>query len=502
MTLAQTFAVTGDRVYLDELLSQWSGWIEVNPYRSGINWASPLEVAVRLISWTLAFQFIDAHISQEIRSTIIRSIRQQASFLSSHLSIDKIVRTNHLIGEAAGLYIIASSFSFRESHRWKKTAQLIVEEEINDQTFEDGVSREQSSSYHRFDIDFFLLAFLAARKSATPFSSLFGMRLQKMIHYLDALQTPDSALPRYGDCDNGRGFVLAPALSFWDPRGLIAAAGCILQDDELFNKDFLNEESFWLLSESEWNSALTRKPRKSSRGPLTLLSESGHIVIRNDKRGDYCFFRAGEFGLGGSGFSSHSHNDLFSPILYVGGALIFTDTGTSVYSGSDEERDHLRSAKAHNTTTAPSWEYFEPLRRFGWKKCISGKIFHAGNPQSEISVECGYEVSAVNAFSRTIGYRPKEGRFTIEDRVGDGSTELNTYFHLDRGLTVRSRPDGVIIRKGKKNVARFDFSDNLSLQVEKNWISSSYGTKEPSLVLRFTWNSGANRSGLFSISRA
>ena len=233
ITLGQAYCVSGDRMYLDELTSQWLHWIEQNPYRSGINWASPLEIGVRLISWTLAFQFVEDHLSQKDRTAIAKSVWEQLSFLSTHLSTDKIVRTNHLIGEAAGLFIAASSFSFHDSEKWMRRGHEILEQEILTQTFEDGVSKEESSSYHRFDVDFFLISCIKAKRSSLAFSARFTERLQKMLRYLLILQSPGFTLPAYGDCDNGRGFILAPSLNFWDTRGLIAAGGIILQNEEM-----------------------------------------------------------------------------------------------------------------------------------------------------------------------------------------------------------------------------------------------------------------------------
>ena len=220
VALGQAFYVSGDRVYLDELVAQWLHWIDENPYRSGINWASPLEIGIRLISWTLTFQFIQDQLSEKVRTAILKSTWEQMSFLSSHLSLDKIVRTNHLIGETAGLFVAASSFLFNESKRWKKRGQKILEREILTQVFDDGVSREQSASYHRFDVDFFLLSCLCARKSASPFSVPFVEKLQKMMRYLFILQSPGFGIPAYRRLRRRPGFHVSPFCKFLGCAGI------------------------------------------------------------------------------------------------------------------------------------------------------------------------------------------------------------------------------------------------------------------------------------------
>ena len=136
----------------------------------------------------------------------------------------------------------------------EKKGKKILEREILTQVFDDGVSREQSASYHRFDVDFFLLSCLCARKSASPFSVPFVEKLQKMMRYLFILQSPGFGIPAYGDSDDGRGFTLPLPVNFWDVRGLIAAGGAVFQSEEIPIASFLNEESFWLLNEAEWNS--------------------------------------------------------------------------------------------------------------------------------------------------------------------------------------------------------------------------------------------------------
>jgi len=51
VVLAKAYLLTRDERFTKELLAQWYSWQEQNPYPSGINWASSLEVAFRSLSW-------------------------------------------------------------------------------------------------------------------------------------------------------------------------------------------------------------------------------------------------------------------------------------------------------------------------------------------------------------------------------------------------------------------------------------------------------------------
>jgi len=501
VTLAQAYSLSGDRTYADELESQWLDWIKENPYRVGINWASPLEVGLRLISWTLAFQFIEAHLTKEVRSTITSSIAQQASFLASHLSVDKIVRTNHLIGETAGLFITAASFSFEGSKQWMQAARGILEKEIQAQIFDDGAGKEQSAAYHRFDTELLLLAFIKAQKKSFPFSPLFAERLQKMLRCLYRFKTPTCEMPPFGDSDDGRGFSLSPSLNFRDVRGLIALGGFALNIEELSIPAFLNEESFWFFTEREWTSAKEKRTNLLS-GNCVVSRESGHVVIRNAETDgmDYCFFRAGPFGLGGDGFCSHSHNDLFSPILYIHGESILADTGTSVYLGNDPERDYLRSAEAHNTTVSPGWNFFKSQKWFGWKKVVDGRIIREDQTSQEISVECGFDEAAGIPYSRTIVYRPHDHSFRIEDRFDEDVRGVHSYFHLDPSLTIEKGIGDIALVKNNNRIVRCSYSDMVKPEIEEGWISKGYGIKERAMIIHFVWNAAAKQPMNFTFA--
>jgi hypothetical protein len=502
VTLAQTFYLSGDQTYLDELVMQWSDWIENNPFRIGINWASPLEISIRLISWTLAYQFIEAHLKQAHRIAILQSIFQHISYLATHLSTDKIVRTNHLIGETAGLFVAASCYSFNEALQWRKKGRNILESEIQTQTFSDGVSKEQSSSYHRFVVDFLLLAFLAG-KTNSEFSNEFRNRLYKMIEYLQRIQTPEYTLPPYGDCDNGRGFILAPNLDFWNVRGEIATGFSLLGNGKNFPGHYLNEESFWLLNEEEFNAGKSF-PTVDKNNILTVFQKSCHVVIRSNETpsADFCFFRSGEFGIGGSGFSSHSHNDLFSPIIYLFGNLIFTDTGTSVYVGNDIDRDYLRSGEAHNSIVIDDARLFESRRWFGWRKVVSGRIIQTTQTENEIRVRCGYEEPAQIPYTRDIMYLSTERKFCIEDTFLNTVPLFHCYFHLHTSINVDAKTDHIIFLKNARPIAQLTFPKELRLNIENGWISRYYGEKIPSTILHFIGNAISKIPITFTLSGA
>ena len=58
VTLAQAHALTGDLRYALGIRAQIESWIEQCPVGRGPNWVSPLELGIRLINWSFAWQLI------------------------------------------------------------------------------------------------------------------------------------------------------------------------------------------------------------------------------------------------------------------------------------------------------------------------------------------------------------------------------------------------------------------------------------------------------------
>jgi len=204
--------------------------------------------------------------------------------------------------------------------------------------------------------------------------------------------------------------------------------------------------------------------------------------------------------MGGNGFCSHSHNDLFSPVIYLNGQLILTDTGTSIYIGNDTERDYLRSASAHNTTFVATWKFFKPKRWFGWEKTADGRILRKEERSNEFAVECGYKRPRNIPYTRTVFYQPDFHRFRIRDAFSENLENVHSYFHLAEGLNAVASKNKIQIIKNGILIGAINFPEYLSLKIETGWISKTYGVKEASEVLHFTWNASISNPVDFVIS--
>ena len=58
VVLGRAYRVTGNIHYAEEIVEQIESWLEQCPFGMGMNWRSPLELAIRLINWVWAIDLI------------------------------------------------------------------------------------------------------------------------------------------------------------------------------------------------------------------------------------------------------------------------------------------------------------------------------------------------------------------------------------------------------------------------------------------------------------
>lgn len=489
VVLARAYAASDDERYLRELTLQWSSWLQQCPFGLGMNWRSPLELAIRVINWALAWELTNggAALPAKLRDEILRSV-----YLHIWETARKYSRgssaNNHLIGEAAGVYVASVVFPFyREAATWRAQAFALLEREIIKQTFADGFTREQATGYHLFVVEFFTLAAIAAQRIGDPISQQYLQRLQAMHCALAAWREGGDA-PMVGDADDGA--VTDLASDALDPRPWLGIGAALFSDSTLARAaDRQFEAAGWLFG-SEALSAMAETDAHSKE-PLQprAFEEAGYYFLQcgvGDRRLS-ALFDCGPLGY--TAIAAHGHADALSFTLRAAGADVFVDPGTYDYFTYPSWREHFRGSRAHNTLTIDGVDQSEMRGPFMWgaraqsrclewqpdKLCVFGE--HDGYRRLTDPV----------THQRRIEIDAGQAALTISDQiVANGAHDAELWFHLAEDCRISgvdegkvrfswARGEGTLIAPEGTELTTFCGSE----APIAGWVSSGYHRKTP-----------------------
>lgn len=443
--LAEAALITKDKKYADEVERRLLSWIECNPFGNSVNWSSPLELGARIISWSVSLRLLrGAGFRVDENNAIQGSIYEHAAYLTAALSTDKIVRSNHLIGEVTGLYVVSSLFDYSGAVEHREQAKAILQDSVLKQTYPDGVSRESSGWYHGFVTDFAEVAARVAYTSNDAFGAEFNTRLREMLTYKNSILGADGII-KYGDFDNGKAIELP----------------------------------------SKWRDAVFGVSPVTSGERKNLFNDAKHVSAKLDS--NELFFRAGEFGWGGDGFSSHAHDDFLAPVVSMHRHPILVDPGTYVYNGDTENRDKYRVASYHNTIIIGDTSSPVLKPSFGWQKV---------RPDASIDffTENDDEVIAEASFGEWKGqhlrrFRLTKELFTLEDHFELKSTQaVQWHFHFHPRWRIE-KLEGFIfaLRDFRGHEFLFELSEGeLDFEVLDYDFSGSYMERSRAKKIRLT----------------
>jgi hypothetical protein len=315
VVLAQAFQRSGNTDFLNEIMNQLQSWFAANAYMRGINWTSALEVAFRVLSWIWVYSLAGHAMPQSLRRQFLNGIYQHGCYLERNLSVYFSPNT-HLLGEAVALHALGVLFpALPKSNRWKESGGNLVREAMDRQVRADGSHFEQSTYYHVYALDFFLLH--EALGGALP-----KEKLARMADYLAAIMGPRRVLPFIGDDDGGRLF---------HPYG----------DREKFGRATLS----------------TARTPEGSR----LFPDAGIAALIEDD-----LQIIADFGSFGEGSGGHSHSDTLSIVAFLRDEEILIDPGTYTYIAEPQMRDWFRGSSAHNTIRVDGLDQATPAGPFRW----------------------------------------------------------------------------------------------------------------------------------------
>ncbi len=436
VTLAKAYLLTADERYVQELKSQWLDWLAKNPPEYGINWTSPLEAAMRILSFTWALQMAkhSPAFDADFYLQILQSIAHHAEFISQNLSFYSSAN-NHLLGEALGLVYAGCYYpEFKSAPQWRELGFAILFDQIPKQIYSDGVIKEQTTYYQRYVFDFCLLTKLAADHIASELPPAFVRRMEKMAEFIHALLLEPGDVPHIGDDDGGQTLRLSESKS--NPYAvLLAKASCLFHRGDFKAKALQKcEEIWWLLGPTAYQAYQDLAP-VHRHSLVQEFREGGYIIFRSheDALPQRGVFDVGELGL--DEMASHGHADALSLVLSVAGEPILLDSGTFSYRGSRKWRNYFRSTHAHNTVVIDGESQSEMVGPFQWGWRAHVKLLSwATNPEGShaMAQHDGYRHKGV-LHTRKVLFDHLQ-QWSIKDILeGKGKHKIEVLWHFAPG---------------------------------------------------------------------
>jgi hypothetical protein len=463
-----------------------------------MNWRSGLELGIRLINWVWSIDLIEeSHvISGELRQRLLDSVARHIWEIDRKYSRGSSVG-NHLIGEAAGVFVATSYFqNLGHASKWRERSWEILNREIINQTYTDGGPREQTTGYHLFVLQFFVVAGIAARATGQGFPDSYWQRLEKMFEFLAILSEGGERLPMFGDGDDGYVLDLGQ-----DPRSvcewLAVGAALFGRSDFKAAAGGLSEPVAWLLGQSACDRYKAMPEVEGERCSSIALKESGYYLLQHGSLDSpdriSVVFDCAPLGL--EPLAGHGHADALSFTLRAFGRDILTDPGTYDYFSYSKWRQYFRSTRAHNTVVVDGRDQSEMLGRFLWgrkarARCLSwepsgvgGRVVgeHDGYTHLKDPVVHRREIE-LNSSLRTLVIR--------DDIMAGGTHDAALYFHLAEHCTVTSMGDNRFRVDVGPGTVEISLDPRLRVESFKGnedpicgWVSRGYHQKKASSAL-------------------
>ena len=501
VTLGQAYLLTKDDRYAEAFISQLTGWLDANPPRRGINWASALELSLRSIAWLWALPCFawSSRLTTTIIVRILKSLVQQGSYIESYLSYYFAPNT-HLTGEALGLFYLGTALPWvADASRWRALGIRILLEQLPRQVQPDGVYFEHASYYHRYTTDFYIHVILLARATGVALPSEVPETLARLLDHLVWITRPDGKSTLYGDDDGGRLLTLHQREA-GDFRDTLQVGAALCGGGAWkWAGGPVGPEVLWLLG-PEGLEAYDRAASVEPDSVIKRFPSSGFVVLRDgwQQRSSYVFVDAGSHGAMNS---VHAHADALSFEYASAGVTWIVDPGTYTYTKDRALRDEFRSSAAHNTLIVEGQPQSQPNGPFSWSH-IAETTLQELTATAEAAT-CMAEHNGYHRLNPPVSHqrsmhlvkrpdRPSGSYLLIEDRITtDGSYRYQLRFHLapdckpshGNGGFVLHHPNGPQLAVGIWMVDDKRVGTAVPIGVEEGWVSPEYAQRVRAAVL-------------------
>lgn len=467
LQLAIMYSKTGDVLHANRVKDEMLLWINENRNYCTVNWCSNLEMAIRNINWLFTLNLILDSLNEENKEKIFKSIYIQAKFIYNRLSLYSS-SNNHLIGELTFILFVSKTLVFKESKKWYHKAKKLLEKQISNQFYKDGINKEQSINYQVHTMEFYLLNLLLLKNNNDRFSNKLEFAIKNALEYIYNISENNGNVFNIGDQDSGNIIKI-------DCKGNeildILHIGSIYFNEKKYIEGkihyFSNKAAF--LYGDEYLKIISNLNFNVETQEEYKNYEQGGVILKNmilNKQKVKLYFDYGNIGMGP--LFAHAHSDILSFNLSVNGKMIFADMGTYKYKNDDKWRDYFRGVFSHNTVSINGENQFEFLGPFICKSSPKTKLINSNSNEFE-AVTYAYRKQKCD-FKRKFSFN--ENKIIIEDNIlnyDKCNKNIQSIFNFDSEVNTLKISENEFILKNKDIILKFVIDKSMKINQYKGY---------------------------------
>lgn len=475
--LASAYAFSGDERFADEVASQLRSWCDANPFLRGVNWASGIEVALRLVSWVWTERLLrgsnahDALFGPE--GSMWVAVQRSVALLEAIPSLGSSAN-NHAIAEMLGLVVAYDSWPYWDG--WgEKAVRAARDLERHSEVYlaPSGFSREMAFGYHVFATEMYLVALAEHALGEPLFTDSFVERVLSAVAAAGELEaagggqmgdSDDSCVLVVEDARVSRAEYLSAFARVLAARGAEAGAAPVLSS----------------LLDGSGGRPISRTTCDHARPALTDVGL--HVLASHGEVPAVCLFDAGPLGY--LGLAAHGHADALSFTLSLDGRPFIVDPGTYKFGDAPEWRRYFRGTAAHNTIRIDGQDQSVQAGPFLWADHAAAETLETSASEDVSSVRArhnGYArlASPVN-HTRTLDLSLDS--LSVRDRLltaGGHVVEWRLHLHPDVSASVEG---GRLIVRGECVLLEVDLDPSFEWSLREaaddaGWYSDAFNCR-------------------------
>lgn len=514
VTLAQAWALTRDERYAQGCRKLLESWWEACAYPSGVQWASALELGIRLQNWSVAWQLLGGEDSplhqgpagQAWRRRWLDAVYCHAHHVERHLSRHSSAN-NHLLGELMGLAVAGWTWPlWPDARRWRATAERQFVEEALRQNAPDGVNLEQGIWYHHEVADMMLLFMRQGAACGFDVGPAYQARWTAMLEFIAATMDAGGHVPSIGDADDAVMVRFDPRETFDAYRSLLASGAVLLErPDFAARAGECDDKTRWLLGDAACARFDALRAAHRPAVPRQAFPDGGYWILGSDwETRDEVRIVADAGPLGYLSIAAHGHADALALTISAGGQPMLIDPGTYAYHTHKRWRDYFRGTSAHNTVAVDGLDQSTIGGNFMWMQHAEARCERwEPGPDRTVwtAVHDGFRrLSDPVTHRRTLTWdRVRRTLEVLDELICDGAHDAAWFWHFDAGCAVTLEADLLTATRqgrtltlqvptGMHDVALVSGRDDPPL----GWQSPSFDSKHPCHTL--TWRAAVNGS--------